>query len=211
MANRSNRRRMSLSRVLAFEAVIAIRPRRADAHHGQEAPPSTNRSDIRAQSHLVANRSMRSRQPRSLGSILMPNPKREGRSIDRCAECHELSTAARPPACLRGAQSAGRAAVDNSAPHAGLPPQGGQPRRFAKPIPFNVSLAFWRSPYTPYLNWIASGVFHLPQGLADGEIGAEPAESGAQAQQQHEVDTGQAAQHELGAIGGRHTLDAGFQ
>ena len=108
MANRSNRRRMSLSRVLAFEAVIAIRPRRADAHHGQEAPPSTNRSDIRAQSHLVANRSMRSRQPRSLGSILMPNPKREGRSIDRCAECHELSTAARPPACQRGAQSAGR-------------------------------------------------------------------------------------------------------
>ena len=154
MANRSNRRRMSLSRVLAFEAVIAIRPRRADAHHGQEAPPSTNRSDIRAQSHLVANRSMRSRQPRSLGSILMPNPKREGRSIDRCAECHELSTAARPPACQRGAQSAGRAAVDNSAPHAGLPPQGGQPRRFAKPIPFNVSLAFWRSPYTPYTGYL---------------------------------------------------------
>jgi hypothetical protein len=99
MANRSNRRRVSLSRVLAFEAAIAIRPRRADAHHDQEAPPSTNRSDIRAQSHFGASRSMRSRQPRSLDSILTPNPKYAGRSIDRRAECDELSTAL---PCLSG-------------------------------------------------------------------------------------------------------------
>jgi len=49
---------------VAFEAEKPISPRRADAHHGQEASPSSNRSDIRAQSHLGAGCVIRSCFPR---------------------------------------------------------------------------------------------------------------------------------------------------
>ena len=108
MANRSNRRRESLSRAMAFEAAIAISPRRADAHHGQEAQPSTHRSDIRAQSHLGARRVIRSCYPRTPALIPTSNPTTPGgRSIHRRAGCDELSTAGRPSTCQRGA-AAGR-------------------------------------------------------------------------------------------------------
>ena len=109
MANRSNRRRVSLSRAMAFEAAYPISPRRADAHHGQEAPPSANRPDIRAQSHLGARRSIHSCKPRVQGLISILNPEaRRGRSIRCETERAELSTAARPPACQSGAQPAAR-------------------------------------------------------------------------------------------------------
>ena len=109
MANRSNRRRVSLSRAMAFEAAFPISPRRADAHHGQEAPPSANRPDIRAQSHLGARRSIHSCKPRVQGLISILNPEaRRGRSIRCETERAELSTAARPPACQSGAQPAAR-------------------------------------------------------------------------------------------------------
>jgi hypothetical protein len=107
MANRSNRRRVSLSRTMAFEAAFPISPRRADAHHGQEAQPSTNRSDIRAQSHLGAGCVIRSRSLRVDALIPIPVAKTSG-PIHRRAECDELSTAARPPASEKGALPAGR-------------------------------------------------------------------------------------------------------
>jgi len=47
-AGSSGWRRESLSSAVAFEAEKPISPRRVDAHHGQEASPSSNRSDIRA-------------------------------------------------------------------------------------------------------------------------------------------------------------------
>jgi len=109
MANRSNRRRVSLSRAMAFEAAFPISPRRADAHHGQEAPPSANRPDIRAQSHLGARTSVCSCKPRDQVLISLPDPKPGRHRSIRCeAERAELSTAARPPACQRGAQPARR-------------------------------------------------------------------------------------------------------
>jgi len=107
MANRSNRRRESLSRAMAFEAAFPISPRRADAHHGQEASPSTNRSDIRAQSHLGAGCVIRSCYPRVAALISIAVAKTAG-PIHRYAECDALSTAARPPASVRGALPAGR-------------------------------------------------------------------------------------------------------
>jgi len=109
MANRSNRRRVSLSRAMAFEAAFPISPRRADAHHGQEAPPSANRPDIRAQSHLGARTSVRSCKSQDQVLISLPDPKPGRHRSIRCeAERAELSTAARPPACQRGAQPARR-------------------------------------------------------------------------------------------------------
>jgi hypothetical protein len=107
MANRSNRRRESLSRVMAFEAAIAISPRRADAHHGQEATSSTNRSDIRAQSHLGARNVIRSCYPCVVALIPIPVAKTGDQNHPR-PECNELSTAARPPASVRGALPGGR-------------------------------------------------------------------------------------------------------
>ena len=109
MANRSNRRRVSLSRAMAFEAAFPISPRRADAHHGQEAPPSANRPDIRAQSHLGARTPVRSCKPRDQALISLPDPKPGRHRSIRCeTERAELSTAARPPACQSGAQPAAR-------------------------------------------------------------------------------------------------------
>ncbi len=102
MANRSNRRRESLSRVMAFEAAFPIRPRRADAHHGQEATSSTNRSDIRAQSHLGARDVIRSCYPCVVALIPIPDAKTGG-PIQPRPESNEFSTAARPPASVRGA------------------------------------------------------------------------------------------------------------
>jgi len=102
MANRSNRRWVSLSRAMAFEVAIPIRPRRADAHHGQEAMSSTNRSDIRAQSHLDARDVIRSCYPRVVALIPIPDAKTGG-PIHPRPECNALSTAARPPASVRGA------------------------------------------------------------------------------------------------------------
>lgn len=65
---------------MAFEAAIPISPRRADAHHGQEATSSTNRSDIRAQSHLGARDVSRSCYPRVVASIPTPAAKPAARS-----------------------------------------------------------------------------------------------------------------------------------
>ena len=107
MANRSNRRRISLSRALAFEAAIPIRPCRADAHHGQEAMSSTNRSDIRAQSHLGVRDVIRSCYPRVVALIPIPDAKTGAPSHPR-PECNALSTAARPSASVRGALPVGR-------------------------------------------------------------------------------------------------------
>jgi hypothetical protein len=107
MANRSNRRWESLSRAMAFEAAHPIRPRRADAHHGQEATSSTNRSDIRAQSHLRARDVIRSCYPGVVALIPMPDAKTGG-PIHPRPECNALSTAARPPASVRGALPGGR-------------------------------------------------------------------------------------------------------
>jgi hypothetical protein len=107
MANRSNRRRISLSRAMAFEAAHPIRPRRADAHHGQEAMSFTNRSDIRAQSHLDARDVIRSCYPCVVALIPIPDTKTSG-SIHLRPECNALSTAARPPASVRGALPGGR-------------------------------------------------------------------------------------------------------
>jgi hypothetical protein len=108
MANRSNRRWESLSRAMAFEAAFPIRPRRADAHHGQEATSSTNRPDIRAQSHLRARDVIRSCYPCVVALIPIPDTKTSG-SIHLRPECNALSTAARPPASVRGALPGGRA------------------------------------------------------------------------------------------------------
>ena len=151
MANRSNRRRVSLSRAMAFEAAFPISPRRADAHHGQEAPPSANRPDIRAQSHLGARTSVRSCKPRDQVLISLPvsKPGRH-RSIHCEAERAELSTAARPPACQRGAQPAGRpwitprTASEPETPTAFPCLLGGvhiRPTRMAMPIPWMTPLA----------------------------------------------------------------------
>ncbi|MBU1858025.1 MAG: hypothetical protein KKC28_13675, partial [Verrucomicrobia bacterium] len=92
---------------MAFEAAIPISPRRADAHHGQEATSSTNRPDIRAQSHLGARDVIRSCYPRVVALIPIPDAKTGGPSHPR-PECNELSTAARPPASVRGALPGGR-------------------------------------------------------------------------------------------------------
>ena len=92
---------------MAFEAAHPISPRRADAHHGQEALPSTHRPDIRAQSHLGAGYVIRSCSPHIAALIPIPVAKTGG-PIHRYAECNELSTAARPPASVRGALPGGR-------------------------------------------------------------------------------------------------------
>jgi hypothetical protein len=107
MANRSNRRRVSLSRAMAFEAAFPISPRRADAHHGQEATSSTNRSDIRAQSHLGARDVIRSCYPCVVALIPIPVAKTGG-PIHPCPAYNALPTAARPPASVRGALPVGR-------------------------------------------------------------------------------------------------------
>lgn len=55
MEKRSNRRWERLRTPKAHEAAKPLSPRRADAHHGQEQQQcSTNRSDIRSQSHPFA-------------------------------------------------------------------------------------------------------------------------------------------------------------
>ena len=109
MAKRSNRRRVSLLHPEAFEADSPISPRRADAHHGQESQNSTNRSDIRSQSYLAATLLIRSRKPRDRVLIALPNtPARTGSPNGARTEWDELSTAARPPASVRGALPGGR-------------------------------------------------------------------------------------------------------
>lgn len=140
MANRSNRRRESLSRALAFEAAFPISPRRADAHHGQEATSSNNRSDIRAQSHLSARDVIRSCYPRVVALIPIPVAKTSG-PIHPYTESNALSTAARPPASVRGALRC--AAVDNAASHSD--PVASNPEKHP-----NLPLLIGRSPYTPY-------------------------------------------------------------
>jgi hypothetical protein len=140
MANRSNRRWESLSRVQAFEAVSAISPRRADAHHGQEATSSTNRSDIRAQSHLGARNVIRSCYPCVVALIPIPVAKTGGPIRPR-PECNELSTAARPPASVRGALPGGRPWITLQLTPIRPPPT---------PKTHNLPLLIGRSPYTPY-------------------------------------------------------------
>ena len=109
MAKRSNRRRVSLLHPEAFEADSPISPRRADAHHGQESQNSTNRSDIRSQSYLVAPLLIRSCKPGDRALITLPNkPAQKGSPNGVRAKRDELSTAARPPASVRGALPGGR-------------------------------------------------------------------------------------------------------
>lgn len=121
MAKRSNRRWVSLAHPEAFEADSPISPHRADAHHGQESQNSTNRSDIRSQSYLVANRSIRSCKPGDWALISLTNTlARRGSPNNRRAECDELSTAARPPASVRGALP-GRRPWITLRPHADPP------------------------------------------------------------------------------------------
>jgi hypothetical protein len=140
MANRSNRRRISLSRAMAFEAAHPIRPRRADAHHGQEAMSSTNRSDIRAQSHLSARDVIRSCYPRVVALIPIPVAKTGGPFHPR-PECNALSTAARPPASVRGALPVGRPWITLQ-----ITPI----RPTTTPKKLILHLIIGRSPYTPY-------------------------------------------------------------
>ena len=90
---------------MAFEEPIS--PRRADAHHGQEASPSSNGSDIRAQSHLGAGCVIRSWFPRVAELIPIAVAKTAG-PIHHFAECDALSTAARHPASVGGELPAGR-------------------------------------------------------------------------------------------------------
>jgi len=85
---------------VAFEAEKPISPRRADAHHGQEASPSSNRSDIRAQSHLGAGCVIRSWFPRVAELIPIAVARTAG-SIHRFAECDALSTAAPGASALK--------------------------------------------------------------------------------------------------------------
>ena len=141
MANRSNRRWESLSRAMAFEVAFPIRPRRADAHHGQEATSSTNRSDIRAQSHLRARDVIRSCYPCVVALIPIPVTK-TGAPIHPRPECNALSTAARPPASVRGALPGGRPWITlQITPIRPPPPPKKAPDR---------RLLIGRSPYTPY-------------------------------------------------------------
>jgi len=85
---------------VAFEAEKPISPRRADAHHGQEASPSSNRSDIRAQSHLGAGCVIRSCFPRV--AVLIPIAvARTAGPIHRFAEYDALSTAAPGASALK--------------------------------------------------------------------------------------------------------------
>ncbi len=141
MANRSNRRRINLSRAMAFEAAFPIRPRRADAHHGQEATSSTNRSDIRAQSHLGARDVIRSCYPGVVALIPIPDAKTGG-PIHPHPECNALSTAARPPASVRGALPGGWPWITLQ-----LTPIRPPPTLKNNP---GLSLLIGRSPYTPY-------------------------------------------------------------
>jgi hypothetical protein len=143
MANRSNRRRESLSRVQAFEAAIAISPRRADAHHGQEAASSTNRSDIRAQSHLRASNVIRSCYPCVVDLISIPVAKTGG-PIHPRTECNALSTAARPPASVRGALPGGQPWITLRLTPIRPPPT---------PKKTDLGLIIGRSPYTPYAGY----------------------------------------------------------
>ena len=140
MANRSNRRRESLSRAMAFEAAFPISPRRADAHHGQEATSSTNRSDIRAQSHLGTRDVIRSCYPCVVALIPIPDAKTGG-PIHPRPECNELSTAARPPASVRGALPGGRPWITLQITPIRPPTTPKTP---------NLPLLIGRSPYTPY-------------------------------------------------------------
>jgi len=88
---------------------MPMSPRRADAHHGQAAQNAANRSDIRSQSYLVAKPSLHYCNTRDRVVILKPNSQvRRRRSNNRRAELDALSTAARPPASVRGALPVGR-------------------------------------------------------------------------------------------------------
>ena len=150
MAKRSNRRRVSLLHPEAFEVDSPISSRRADAHHGQESQNSTNRSDIRSQSYLVARHSIRSCKPKDRVLISLPNnPARRGRPNSRRAELAELSTAARPPASERGALPGGRPWITprpHADPAASRQPQGSptaaprQPPRPLRMAPMTVCL-----------------------------------------------------------------------
>jgi hypothetical protein len=109
MAKRSNRRWVSLLHPEAFEADSPISPHRADAHHGQESQNSTNRSDIRSQSNLFVRLLIRSCKSRDRALILLPEiPARSSSPNGVRAGRDELSTAARPPASVRGALPGGR-------------------------------------------------------------------------------------------------------
>ena len=77
-----------------------ISPRRADAHHGQEASPSSNRSDIRAQSHLGAGCVIRTCFPCVAELIPIAVAKTTG-PIHHFAECDALFTAAPGASALK--------------------------------------------------------------------------------------------------------------
>ena len=85
---------------VAFEAEKPISPRRADAHHGQEASPSSNRSDIRAQSHLGAGCVIRTCFPCVAELIPIAVAKTTG-PIHHFAECDALFTAAPGASALK--------------------------------------------------------------------------------------------------------------
>lgn len=125
---------------MAFEAAHPISPRRADAHHGQEATSSTNRSDIRAQSHLGARDVIRSCYPGVVALIPIPDAKTGG-STHPGPACNALPTAARPPASVRGALPGGRPWITLRRTPIRPPPTLKTP---------DLRLIIGRSPYTPY-------------------------------------------------------------